>query len=203
MRIAGIKGSVFGASVEDVNKLIASGALGRDEARRWLEPDDFEVLGRPVQLASWYDVRVYDRLNQLLRDVEGGGDPRHLTECGRRTARRLLEAGLYAQLEYVQRTEVEQARAVDRFAAFGRDLRKLSTLSASIFNFSRWSVAVDPEHDDRYRIDVAEARDFPDSLAWRTEGFINEMASRHGTPDLWCWRRAAPDLLHFEMVRPL
>ena len=44
-------------------------------------------------------------------------------------------------------------------------------------------------------IEVSEAREFPEVLAWRSEGFVNEMATAHGDPDLWCWERISPDLI--------
>jgi hypothetical protein len=202
--VPSIKGSVFGGVVEDVNKLLSRGALARRELARWLEPSDLELLDRTILVSDWYDIRAYTRMNELLRDVEGGGSNDYLKECGRRTARRLLEAGLYRQLEYLNRTELE--RATDpktRYEAFGRDLRLLSTISGSILSFSRWTVEPDPKHADRYGIEVSEAHDFPEVLCWRSEGFVNEMASQHGQPDLWRWRRFASDRIVFEMVRPL
>ena len=90
-----------------------------------------------------------------------------------------------------------------RFEAFGRDLRKLTTLSASILNFSRWTSKPDPEREGYYVIDVSDARAFPEVLAWRSDGFVNEMASRHGDPDLWTWQRMSADLIVFRMLRPV
>jgi hypothetical protein len=143
-------------------------------------------------------------MNELLRDTEGGGSNEYLRERGRQTARRLLEAGLYQQLEYLHATQLKRAKDPRaRFEAFGRDLRLLNTLSASILNFSKWESKPDPERQDRYVIEVSEARDFPEVLCWRSDGFVNEMATEHGEPDLWRWERAAPALVVFRMVRSL
>jgi hypothetical protein len=143
-------------------------------------------------------------MNELLRDVEGAGSNEYLRERGRQTARRLLEAGFYAQLEYLDRTELGRARGKEaRFEAFGRDLRKLTTISASILSFSRWASKPEPGRADRYLIEVTEAEDFPEVLAWRSDGFVNEMASQHGEPDLWGWKRVAPDRIVFRMIRSL
>jgi hypothetical protein len=199
-----IKGSVFAGVVEDMNKLLTSGGISKAELARRLPAEDLLLLGETIRTASWYDIRAYTRMNELLRDVVGGGRNDYLRESGRQTARRLLEAGFYAQLEYVQRTEVRRtvgARA--RFEAFGRDLRKLTTMSASILNFSRWTSKPDPKREGHYLIDVAEAKDFPEVLAWRSEGFVNEMAAQHGDPDLWSWARVKPDLLVFRTLRPV
>lgn len=199
-----IKGSVFSAVVEDLSKLLDQRRFSDDEIGRWLEPTDRKLLGSPISISSWYDVRSYTRMNQMLRDVAGDGDDAFLRERGRETARRLLNAGLYAQLEFLHRTEVAQASGSEaRFAAFGRDLRKLCTLSASILNFSRWSAEPDPDRPGRYQIVVSDAEHFPEVLAWRSDGFVNEMASLHGEADLWDWVRPERDRVVFRMLRDL
>lgn len=196
-----IKGSVFAAVVEDVNKLVSSGKLEESELERWLRPEDLRQLGQEVLVSSWYDIGMYARMNELLRDVAGEGSNEYLREGGRRTARRLLESGLYAQLEYLHRTELQRAEGAQaRFEAFGRDLRKLASLSRSILNFSTWTVK--PEEDgERYRIEVSDAQDFPEVLCWRSDGFVNEMATQHGDVALWSWKRPSRDLVVFRMVR--
>jgi hypothetical protein len=198
-----IKGSVFAVIVEDVNKLLTHGTVSKAELSRWLHAEDLALLGQPIAAASWYDVRSYTRMNELLRDVEGDGSNEYLRARGRLTARRLLEAGFYAQMEFLSRTEVGRAKGGQaRFEAFGRDLRKLTTLSGSILNFSRWTSKPDPDRADRYVIDVSEARDVSEVLAWRSDGFVNEMAKRHGDGDLWSWERVSPDRIVFRMSRP-
>jgi hypothetical protein len=203
-KLPSIKGSVYANAHEDVNKLLADGVLTREEATRWLEPSDFDALAGAVNVASWYDVRSYDRLSRLLCDVEGNGEAEYLREKGRRTARRLIEMGLYSQMEYLQRTQVVRYDdPVERFEAFGRDLRRLNTLSASILSFTKWNAVPDPEVPGRYRIEVSEAADMPESLAWRTDGFVNEMAAVHASRDLWAWRRERPDLIVYRMTRDI
>jgi hypothetical protein len=199
-----IKGSVFAGVVEEVKKLLASGGASRAQAARWLVPGDFALLEAPVVITDWYEIAAYTRMNELLRELVGEGSNEYLRQHGRQTARRLLEAGLYSQLEYLHRTEL--ANAVDgpsRVSAFGRDLRLLATISGSILSFSRWTVHPDPEESARYVIDVTEALDLPDILAWRSDGFVNEMATQHGEPDLWRWERVAPDHIVFRMVRDI
>ena len=197
-----VKGSVFANVVEDVKKLMAGGAVKKTELARWLREEDILLLGQSIVVSSWYDIRCYTRMNELLRDVEGDGSNDYLRERGRETARRLLEAGFYAQMEFLSRTEVGRTTGERaRYEAFGRDLRKLCTLSASILNFSRWTPKPDPKQEGRYRIEVSEAKDFPEVLAWRSDGFVNEMAAKHGDGDLWSWERVSGDLIVFRMLR--
>lgn len=200
--IPSIKGSAFSKVVEDVGKLLAGKALSRSEAERWLTPVDFAVLEQSVVVSRWYDIRTYARMCELLLEVEGHGDHEYLRGRGRATARRLLEAGLYSQLEYLQRTESSRPQpAEERFAALGRDLRLLTTLSASILNFSKWSSRPDPDHPRRYLIEVSEARDVPEVLCWTSDGLVNQMATHHsGGGDLWRWERVRRDLILFRMT---
>jgi hypothetical protein len=203
--VPSIKGSVFAKLVEDVRKALDEAGLSRSDAKKWLEPGDLELLDQSIAVAGWYDIRAYDRMNALLLELVGGGSHEYWREQGYNTARRLLEGGLYAQLEYLQRVQVSKATdQKSRFEAFGRDLRLLTSLSASILNFSRWSAHPDPEKEHRYRIDVTQAAAIPESLAWRSDGFINGMASIHrGGSNLWSWTRPTQDHIVFHMIRSL
>jgi hypothetical protein len=78
-----------------------------------------------------------------------------------------------------------------------------STHSWSIFTGPRSQDKPDSENEDRYVIEVSDASDFPEVLCWRSDGFVNEMASQHGQPDLWGWNRPAPDRIVFHMLRPV
>lgn len=202
--VPSIKGSIFSKVADDIRKLLAREELSREEASRWLKPADFELLDQHIAISSWYDVGSYARMNEMLVDVVGSGNKDYLRELGRETARQLLEAGLYVQLEYLQRTQVSTVtKDRRRFKAFGRDLRRLATLSSSILNFSRWVPKRDPDHDLRYVIEVTDATNFPEALCWRSDGFVNEMATQHGEPDLWSWSRISADAILFRMLRPL
>jgi hypothetical protein len=198
-----IKGSVFAGVVEDVKKLLTTGQLSKTDAARWLQSDDLPLLDQNILVSHWYDLRSYTRMTELLREVEGDGSNDYLRQRGRKTARRLLEAGLYAQFEYLQRAEVaKETDAQARFEAFGRDLRLLTTISGSILNFSRW--AAKPEQGKRlYRIEVTEARDIPEVLCWTSDGFVNGMVIHHAGGDLWRWERPSPDLVVFRMHREI
>jgi hypothetical protein len=61
----------------------------------------------------------------------------------------------------------------------------------------------DPDHPRRWICEISEARHHPDTYAMRCLGFINEMASRYGEPDLWTWERPSPDVVHWRMQRDL
>ena len=199
-----IKGSNMAKLVEDVTKLLDSGRLPREEATRWLQPPDFELLGTRINFAHWYDLGSFQRMLELMRDVEGQGSNAYLRERGRRSAQRLLQAGVYLQLDYLHHTEVTQRRyAQERFEAFGRDLRMILTLAPSMINVTKWSHRSDPDYPKRYLLEVHEAKPMPEVWCWTTEGFVNGMAPNSGDAQLWLWRRPHPDLIVFHMTRDI
>ena len=164
MTVPSIKGSIFARSAEDVSKLVSSGKLSQAELRRMLPEGDLAVLAQPIAATSWYDVQVYGRLLDLLRAVEGGGENEYLRQRGVRSAEALMQAGLYQQMEYLKRTEVAQKTdAQARFVAFGRDLRLLTSLHASILNFSKQTAKVDPDRPGHYMIETTNAAAMPES----------------------------------------
>jgi hypothetical protein len=202
--VASIKGSVFSGLVEDIQKLLASGRVKQAELTRWLNPKDLAYLGSPVQPFEWYDIRSYARMSECLRDVEGGGSNEYLRKRGARNAKRLLEAGLYQQLEYTHRTLFSRESEKNaRFEAFGRDLGRLTTISASILNFGRTRHLPDPDRKMRWLIEVTQAKEYPEALVWASDGFTNEMARQHNTPDLWAWERPEPDRIVWHMTREI
>jgi len=180
------KGSVFALIVEDLLRLVSARKVARDELADRLEPSDVEFLDRPVWPTEWCDIRAYARFMELLvwrlRAAEA------MSTCGNPAPPGRL------------------AKAMDsnqRFLAFGRDLKRLTTLSASVYNFSHWEPKPASGRNDRYMIEIADASPFPEVFCWTTEGFINPMAAQHGAPDLWRWERARPDQIVFHMTRSL
>lgn len=196
-----IKGSVMASVIENLEEALVRGAVSREELEARLEAEDLELLEGKTVSFEWYDIRIYDRMNRLLLERVGGGDVEYYRDQGRKTAERLRDGGLYLQLEYLSRAEVlSQSDPQARFEAFGRDLGLLNTLSNSILNFSRWEHRVHPEHPDRYQIEVHDSKAMPESLCWRSEGFINGMATIHGRRELWRWDRSRTDIVLYEMV---
>jgi hypothetical protein len=200
--VPSIKGSVFSHCVEKLLKLISAGKISWDELPNHLEPGDITILRSPIHATQWYDIRIYERILLLNRDIGGDGSNGCLLQWGMKSAARLIEAGLYQQLDYLDRTRFSKATdAQARFLAFGKDLRLLTSLTSSVLNFVRVEVKVDPERDDRYLIEYSDAAALPEVFCWTNQGFINRMAAQHGEPDLWRWERPAPDRVVYRMIR--
>ena len=201
-RVPSVKGAVFAGVVEAVRKLLESGELTREEASRRLQPSDLALLDAPVSIAGWYPIGAFDRMSELMRDLVGGGTNDYLRELGRESARRLLSAGIYSQFEYLHRiTALKEKDPQTRSEAFARDLRRLTTMSGSIYNFGVWTIEVDPDYTLRHRIVVSDADAFSDVCCCRAEGFINQMGHVRNNSDLWKWARVGRDVVQFRMMR--
>ena len=197
-----IKGSVFWKIVEDVRKLGDRDEAARAALAERLSADESSLLESVISHASWYSIETYARMTQVLLDFEGGGRPEYLARRGAESAERMIEAGVYGQFDYLNRTQASRETDPDaRFAAFGRDLRLLATLSSSILNFSTWSHIPDPDHERRWMLEVTDARDYPDILAYTTTGLMNRMSRESRGESFWRWERVSIDVIRFRMTR--
>ena len=202
MAIPSIKGAIFARAAEDLRKCVADGALSSAELSRRLGRDDLELVESTLSPSGWYDVAVYGRVLELLKDFAGGGRNQYLRDRGVTSAEVLIQAGFYQQMAYLSRVEVLQhSDQAARFAAFGRDLRLLTSLHSSLLNFAQQTARPDPELTDRYRIEFTDAAPMPEALCWTTDGFINRMARQHGHGDMWRWERPRADLVVYRMTR--
>lgn len=202
MAIPSIKGAIFGRAAEDLRKSVADGRLAHDELSRRLAPDDLALIESTLSPSGWYDVAVYGRLLELLKDVEGGGRTGYLRERGAQSAEVLIGAGIYQQMEYLSRVEVMQHEDPEaRFQAFGRDLRLLTSLHASLLNFGKQTALVDPDLPDRYVLELTDVAPMPEALCWTTDGFVNRMGREHFDADMWRWERPRADLVRYRMAR--
>lgn len=200
-----IKGSSISALVEDVAKMRDDGRAPAALLEERLTEADRGLLDRPVNLAGWYDIHSYRRLAELVCEVEGRREGL-LRERGAAAARRLAETGLYQQMNYQAILGDEERDAAAAFQAWGRSLRLITTLSGSLLNFGRFEVVVDLEHPDRHCIEIHDAQDVPEVLAYTIEGFMNAMtemgpAHRQGDGPMWVVERGS-GLIRYRMTRP-
>jgi hypothetical protein len=200
--VPSIKGAAFAFVVEKISKLLSSGQISRDELEERLPAGGLDAVERPVVVVSWYDIRIYTALMEVLKDIVGEGKNEYLVRHGAEAADRLLQKGIYQQMEYLKRMKLgKETDPAARYQAFGSDLRLLISLGPSIFNFGHQEVRDDPEHADRYMLEISEATAFSEVLCWSIQGFNNRMAAAHDAPDLWRWERPRMDLIRYRMTR--
>jgi hypothetical protein len=198
--VPSIKGSVLSGHLDELLRLVSCGEISQSLLESRFPPEDLVLFDQELLIGAWYDILIYTRVMELLRDVAGEGKNEYLQDRGAASAEALLYSGMYQQFEYLKRTQMQaQSNARDRHLAFGRDLRLLVTLNDHILNFSRASVEQDPDHDDRWILETSEAAAYPEVLCWATQGFNNRMAQEHGSPGLWHWERPQEDIIQFRM----
>jgi hypothetical protein len=139
-----------------------------------------------------------------MRDTLGNGRNQYLCDRGALTAERLIQMGIYQQMDYLKRMRLGELKSAgERYLAFGRDLRLLASITGSLLNFGSQQVKGDPEHADRYVLEISDCPAYPDVLGWGTQGFNNRMAAEHGQPDLWRYERLGPDRVRQRMTHSL
>lgn len=193
-----IKGTAIAEVVADVLRLLEEGRLDRAQLELRLEAADLALLDEKIQPALWYDNRCHARMTQLLRDVEGGGSDGYVKQRGAATAERLLESGLYQQLQLAS----GEAEASDDPAALRRAIRLLLTLSGAMYDFGSWKLRPGDESSEDLFIDVHQAEALSEMNRLTAEGFIRRIAERlQRTPPVVDSRRVAPDHVVYR-IRP-
>jgi hypothetical protein len=202
--IPSIKGSVLAGHVDTLRKLVSSEEVSEDELSKRFLPEHLPLLDQQIQLGMWYDIRFYTRVMELLRDVAGNGSNDYLVKCGSTSAERLIQAGFYQQMEYLQRMNpAASSDPRERYNAFCRDLKRLGSILGSLLNFGTFDLIVDPNYPERVLIQIADAAPYPDVLGWTSQGFNCRMAELHGEPNLWRYERPRVDLVWQRMTRTL
>lgn len=200
-----IKGVLVHGLVEQVREHLERGMISRDELEVRLEKADLELIDEKIIHQVWYPIDAYARIAEVALELKGGSRVEACIRSGESDARRMLEAGLYKQLESLeQMSEAENAPSVEqRFEVLGRLLRLTVSLSKAIYSFSDWKVVPDPDHPWRYRVEVTDAEHLPEMNVIGTVGFLNE-CSRVARPDgaiQWSFERPRPDLVIYRMNR--
>ncbi len=119
-----IKGSIVATHAEYLAKYLETAQVEPRVLQQRFEPGDLDILRAPVDATAWYDIELYRRMMEFMRDYPGDGNNGYLIDAGRRSAENLIRAGIHQQFEYLRRTQhAERTDARERFMAFGRDLR--------------------------------------------------------------------------------
>lgn len=199
MRRPSIKGSVIDQLVEDV-RAVRDGSpemAARVEAR--LDTESLALLDTKVNPASWYPLTTYDQLSTVLLEVEGGGDPAYIRARGEAIGRRTMEAGLYQQLEFLQRRE-----ASPDLDAYVRDMKLVVTLQGAIVSTGTWTAERDPDFPDRVVLLARDLEGYPDTLCMSTAGFMTAVANAARQTGLqWSYDRPSKGEVRYRMDRDL
>lgn len=161
-----VKGDLLRPALQRLNRLLNNGKIARSELEFRLEPEDLDLLDSEasVEASLWYPVACFDRLLEILRDLGGRGEDDALVSFARASAGKLFTTAPYLDLLSSGSGEVDSPGAV------------LAKLSALAFNFTRWEYEGESLRD--FRVHVSQARDFPETARWSTQGLMEAWATK-------------------------
>ena len=192
-----IKGSIVGPMAEEILALRDRGTIDAGDLEARLDREALALLERKVDPTSWVPLRLYEQLALLLQLLEGGRDEAYMRVRGERAGARLVDAGMYQQLKFVEKMREDASVEI-----FTTDMRLILSLQAALVNVGRWSVEKDPDHPGRVMVVVREAEAIPDCLARAIEGFFIGVSRRgHRVGIAWQMSRPKPGEICFRMDR--
>ena len=178
MSVASIKGSAFIGIVDDLNALLSAGDVTREALEERLEAEDLAYLGEEIAPGFWYPMASYDRMLQLLVELEGGDDPRgYLLGRGERAMKRLMDLGLYSQFSSLEKGWTRLAGRV------------MSTMAQVVYNFLSFEIVSDRSDDDpsleqsdRFTLLIRDGGRLSKNAQTTIEGAVAALATRaaHG-----------------------
>jgi hypothetical protein len=139
--VPSLKGLAIAGLVADLNALESGGAATRDELAKHLDSDQLAVLD-DFDGFRWYPVPIYEALVEALVRLTGtadAGTSPWLRARGAAAAQRLLERGLYQQLNSL--TETDSWTTENQISR----VRMIASLQGSLLNFTVWKVDTDPD----------------------------------------------------------
>jgi hypothetical protein len=177
-----IKGTIFCAVADEIQALRDQGRISEDWLAVALEAADIDLLDKKQALAaSWYPIASYARFLDLLCATEGEGSASYYEKRGHMSARRLMDAGLYSQLDLLD-SLVDGSRIDDPASreagmrAYRKRLSVVISLAGSIYNVGQWKVLDDDEHPGRVMIEILDAAAYSDGMVGAIVGFLDECA---------------------------
>ena len=197
MREPSIKGIAITQLIEDVRGFRDRSLEGRHDVEACVNAAGLALLDEKIEPATWYPIEAYQSLTRFLWEREGHGSVEYLRRRGAASAERVLDAGIYQQIEFLR----ERYGTSDR-ANLARDLKLVVTLQGAFFNFTTWQAASDPDHADRLQIEIRDAEHFPEEICHATAGFVTQIAAQVRASGLqWYPERPRPDLVILRMDR--
>ena len=181
-----VKGTLVQAAVAELRELQERGTVSRAALERTLKPDDLEVLDDEILVSAWYSMASYGRMLEVIAAAKGRNGDQDYVETGRQSAQRLVEMGLYRQLD-----EHTAERWEERVG------KLLLSVASLLWNFGGWEwLGMD---ETGFRIRFQGASPMPRSYALRTQGFVEYLAARAaGSPVRTQMQRSADgDTLEF------
>jgi hypothetical protein len=192
-----IKGVLLTKLVDDVQALLERSEADRERLEARLSAGNLTLLEGKVEISRWYPIEQYTELTELIWAEEGGGRVGYLHRRGENAMKRLMEAGLYQQIEYLSRQD-EGLRALPSRNEVLRSCRLVGSITGALLNFGANTWDWDPENPDIMLHQVREAAHYPEVLRTLQEGTLTFLVrlARPDAPAVTS-ERIAPDHIVF------
>lgn len=192
-----IKGSALIGLVEDLRQDLERGGPGAAAIEARLPAEDLALLeDGKLSPTGWVPLDRYERMSEALYASRGAGWRRaeFFNERGRGAAQRLIDRGIYQQLDFSARSGGQ--RTLDELV---RDTKLRLSLMAGLVNRGKAHVeALDAERGVM-RIEIHEAREIPECLAHTLAGFMERCAEVSGGESRgWRAKRPSPDVISLD-----
>jgi hypothetical protein len=174
--VPSIKGTAFQSVAEDLQRLVAAGRITRAWLEARLDAETLRTLDDKVLPGVWYPHACYQRLTEILIEIDGGGRPDYVVRRGARAAERLFAAGLYLQRERGEEMGAEKRKRGEGWCE--REGNLVASHAGAIFNVSRWRFRIDADDPTIHRIEAVEAAALPEVSRLAAQGFIEYTTSR-------------------------
>ena len=189
-----IKGTAFASAVEDLRALVESGRLRREQLEARLSPDDLAHVDGKVLPGDWYPIDAYGRILEVLGEVCGGGVSYHVGR-GRLAAKRLLESGIYRQLDRARRMQSESDP--------GTLVNVMLTVGRTLYNFGVWERVDVAGEPGLLRFEIRDVAALPENARHTVQGFVAWAAENLVGPKARVEsRRPAMDRVQFDIHLP-
>lgn len=160
-----IKGSLVQSSLDELRGHLTSGTLSRGDLESSLKPEDLDLLDGDMLMSAWIPVASYGRILEALAAAADRRDDAFFIDGGRDSARRMVELGVYRQLD--ERTERWEERVG----------KLLVSVAGVLWNFGTWKW-LGMDGDNSFRVECRGVAAMPRVYALRTQGFVEFLATR-------------------------
>lgn len=167
-----IKGAAIAKLIADVQACLSRSEDDRSRLEARLSPETVRMLEGKVEIGSWYPVGMYNELTDLIWQEEGGGSFDYLRQRGEKMMKRLMEEGLYQQLDFLDRIERGVQEKITRDDV-QRTCRLIGSVSGAIRNFGKDTWAWDPDNPGFMVHHLHDALHFSEMLRLVSEGSEN------------------------------
>jgi hypothetical protein len=199
------KGLLLVPIAAEIRQFLQEGRISREDVEAELDLPVLKLLDGEISPISWYDGDTYPQLVQLLMKIEGyrPGDLSYVRQRGERAGRRLVESGLYQQLDYMKRRADEQKGAPLDRKLFEQALRLINSVAAAFMKGGVWTLEEDPFCDDRLRFVLTDVDGMSEENAHATWGILIGITTAGGGGFSWLYDRPAPDRILYRMDRDI